>query len=453
MWNKLTLTVLGIFIACNGAFANLNGKVEKIISSSGINPSAVTVSVKNVKNGEVVAQHRENQPMLPASTLKLLTFPVVYETLGSDYEFVTGLYRTKNNELYLKLSADPFFQTGDLKGLVKPLKSSTVKTCKEFYIDDTLLDSEEWGEGWQWDNDLNSYMPRYSVYNIDGNLLTMIIRPTVKGSQAQIQWKDFYPVTLVNLVTTGDKDSVKISRNNNISPDTVTIEGTVAKQVVKIFPVNNPKRYFLLRLDELVKEQKFDYYGKYPSKSFTPSANTTTIGEISHTLRQAGADILKRSNNMTAETVYKIAGGKYKNSVGTTEVANEMFLDYCERHNIDTSNIRIVDGSGVSKNNIMTSNFATDFLVNEAQNELYPEILSLMAKPSEGTLRNRMLYFGENLHAKTGSLSDVSAIAGYLTTHKGETVAFDIMINDHKTKDKDKKHLEEEILRMLFVEY
>lgn len=452
MCNKLTAAILGVLLTCNCAFASLNGKIEKVISSSGINSSGVTVSVKDVKTGLPVAQIRQKQPMMPASTQKMLTYPAAAEILGKDYLFTTQIYKTPDKDIYLKLSADPYFSTLDLKTLIKSLSANSLVTCREFYIDDTIIDSEEWGEGWQWDNDLNPLMPRYSVYNIDKNLLTLIIRPTIKGSQADVRLTEFYPVTFMNLVTTGDSDNVKLSRKNNISPDILTLEGTVKKQVTRTFPVNNPKRYFMMRLDEAVKAQKFDYYGSYPSKS-SVNVNKTLLTEVSHSLERAGADILKNSNNYVAETVYKLAGGKYKNSTGTVDAANEMFLDYCKRNGLDTSDIRIVDGSGVSKNNIMTSDFVTSFLLNEAKKENFDAYYQTMAKPSEGTLKNRMLYFNGNLRAKTGSLSDVSAIAGYLTTQKGNMVAFDIMINDHKLKSNKKKIIEEEILKTIYVNY
>ncbi len=101
----------------------------------------------------------------------------------------------------------------------------------------------------------------------------------------------------------------------------------------------------------------------------------------------------------------------------------------------------------------MTSDFVTSFLLNEAKKENFDAYYQTMAKPSEGTLKNRMLYFNGNLRAKTGSLSDVSAIAGYLTPQKGNMVAFDIMINDHKLKSNKKKILEEEILKTIYVNY
>ena len=62
-----------------------------------------------------------------------------------------------------------------------------------------------------------------------------------------------------------------------------------------------------------------------------------------------------------------------------------------------------------------------------------------------------MLYFKDNLRAKTGTLSDTSAIAGYITTKKGKTYAFDIMIKDAKTSSNEKKNIEEQILRYIYM--
>ena len=64
-----------------------------------------------------------------------------------------------------------------------------------------------------------------------------------------------------------------------------------------------------------------------------------------------------------------------------------------------------------------------------------------------------MLYFKDNLRAKTGTLADTSAIAGYITSRKGKLYAFDIMINDAKTSPADKKNIEEQILRSVYANY
>jgi len=74
-----------------------------------------------------------------------------------------------------------------------------------------------------------------------------------------------------------------------------------------------------------------------------------------------------------------------------------------------------------------------------------------MATSGEGTLQDRLLYLKGNLKAKTGTLSNISALTGYLSTQNGHKYAFCIMINDAKSKDKDKKLLEDNIIKTLYL--
>lgn len=120
---------------------------------------------------------------------------------------------------------------------------------------------------------------------------------------------------------------------------------------------------------------------------------------------------------------------------------------------VNSDEIKIVDGSGVSKNNLMSADFMTNYLVALSQIPGFDLYKSILPTAGEGTLANRMLYFKDNLRAKTGTLADISAITGYLTSKSGKTYAFDIMINDAKTSPSDKKMLEEYILRAVYNYY
>lgn len=124
---------------------------------------------------------------------------------------------------------------------------------------------------------------------------------------------------------------------------------------------------------------------------------------------------------------------------------------YFDKLGLNTDDIKIVDGSGVSKNNIMTSDFMTSFLVKLYNTENFAEVEQYLPTPGEGTLKNRMLYFKECMRAKTGTLSDTSAITGYITTRRGKVLVFNIMIQDAKTSEADKKNIEELILREIYM--
>ncbi len=424
--------------------------IDKTIAQSDINKGAVSVSVKDAETGKVIYKLNDKQPTMPASTLKLITLGASLDTLGDDYEFSTKLYKTTNNDLYLKLGADPFLTSAGLNSLMeKAVKDKKITSPKIIYIDDYIFDKTEWGEGWQWDDDLNPLMPKFSSYNIDKNLLSIIIAPTNLGSPAQIYTTKFYPVTFMNLVITGKENDIELNRNNSIAPNILNISGTINKQITEEIPINNPKRYFILRLEDAIKSAKMDYYGSFPQKK-TPATNVYLVAEIKHPISQAVKAILMNSNNFVAETVFKLAGAKFVNNTGSLSHSQEMLDAYFKKIGIDAKDIKIVDGSGVSKNNIITTDFMTDYLVKQSKNEV---LKNSMPTAGEGTLRNRMLYFKDNLRAKTGTLSDVSGIAGYITSRSGKTYAFDIMINDPKTKSNDKKSLEEYIIRDIYTSY
>lgn len=444
------LYVFIIFIGFSGiSEAKLfKNNISSIIKKANISNSAsISISFKEISTRKKSFALNSNVPMPPASIQKLVTLMPALDTLGENYEFKTQLYKNSNNTIYIKLGADPYFTKKDLNNMIKSLRDNKISSVKSFYIDDSILDSNEWGEGWQWDDDLNPLIPKFGSYNMDKNLFTVNICPTEQGAPADISTDVFYPTAFINNVITGDKTDVKLERKNYISPDVINADGTISYDLALQIPVNYPRRYFILRLEEILRKEKISYYGNFERLKLPK--NIYMIAEVKHPLSLVEDDILKRSNNMMAETVFKVAGGKYAKETGSSEAAIEMFNDYYKKLGINTDNIKIVDGSGVSKNNLLTADFMTDVLL-KAEQIKGINIKSHMASPGEGTLKDRMLYFKDNLKAKTGTLTNVSSIAGYLTTKNGKNYVFCIMINDPKSKSADKKAFEEYILREAF---
>ncbi len=427
--------------------------LNKTISGLGINKSAVSVSVKSMKDGNVVYSLNDRVPRLPASTLKLITASASYNQLGEDYKYVTSLYKSTNNDLYLKLSGDPMLTTSDLETLLDTANEKGI-VPKGFYIDDTAFDTVEWGDGWQWDDELNPLMQKFSIYNINNNLAKIEVVPQVKGAAAKINIKPFYPFTFINMITTNVKgvDKVKISKDDTIAPNMLKAEGTVARLTTVSLPVFSPKMNFKLRLEDAIRARKFQYYEKF-EPAVLPSENIYLVDKVEHELSEMLPKVIKSSSNFYAETIFKTAGAQYTASNGSIENSLEMLNTYIQDMGLNAEDIKIVDGSGVSKNNIMTSKFMTEFLYLKGEDDDFENFKSLLTAPGEGTLKDRMLYFKENLRAKTGTLSEASAIAGYITTKRGNSFAFDIMINDAKTSSADKKNIEEQILRNIYLNY
>ena len=449
---KILLLILSLFLFSQTSFAISDvEEFRMVINKTKVSKGAVSISLRDIKTGKVVNEYHSDVQVSPASTQKILSYFSSLNTLGEDYNFSTKLYKTKSGDYYIVLGADPYLSGKDLKELISNIHIGKDETLKHLYIDDTILDNNTWGEGWQWDDSLNILMPKFGAYNIDKNLYTVIIKPTVLQTPANIFTNVFYPTPFINktlTVQSGNNIDITKDPENDISPDALTVSGEVSQTTKVQIPVQYLRRYFILRLEDALNSNKISYTGKY-EKVKVP-ANAELIGEIKHPISEASVDILKNSNHMVAETVFKLAGAKYSKNTGSQATAMAMFNKYCYNNKINCSNIRLTDGSGVSKNNLVTADFMTQFLVKIAQNNEYNKIKRQFPTPGEGTLKNRMLLMKNILFAKTGTLSNISGITGYIDTKKGNSYAFAIFVTDGKSSENQKKILEELLIRYVY---
>ncbi len=439
---KLLVFILAIFMMAPACQAkSVKRDFSSVINESGVEKNSIAISIKDLNSGEVVYSLNDKILMHPASVQKVLTLVPAMEVLGEDYEFSTEIYARGEDGFLIKLGADPYLKSSDLRKLVGNVNLET----KKIYIDDSILEKKDWGEGWQWDDDMNVLMPRFNSYNLDGNLLRITVMPTEKGQFATIINPSKYPLVFFNNVVTGDKNDVNVTRDNSVSANTLMLTGTVNKPVVISIPTNNLKRYFNIKLTNLLADKKV-----YLKQAFIVDKKSDTdkqLDKVTHPVSQAVDDILKNSNNMVSETVAKLAGAKAYGDKGTDITGIKVFNSYCEKKGLDTSKIRITDASGVSKNNLISADFISEFLVKNKDNK----VLQRMAAPGEGTLTHRMLPIKNNLKAKTGTHGDSSSIAGFLTTKSGHKYAFCIIINDTTSTVSDMKTLEDYLVREAYL--
>lgn len=445
---KIFVLTLMLAIFTVPAFAKvetLDFKLNRLIKSSELDKtSTVAVSIKSIKTGKSVYEYNQNKLLHPASTLKIFTAASAIDSLGYDYNFKTQIYIDKNNNLYIKLGADPKLVVKDLHILVKKLRETSHKSVNRIYIDDSIIDTQEWGTGWMWDDNTNAYMPKFSPYNIDNNLFNVNLNIT-ESSCVDAVTTSAYPVAVINKLKVSDKDNYSIARQDWISPDVIVIEGTIASPKTIQIPVNNMRRYFIAKLNnELVLNNIKNNETEFRT-ALTPK-DAEFLGEVVHPVDSVLLSVLKSSDNKNAETLFKVASSKKYNATGTFELSKKMFNEFYKSIEVDTSSIVIADGSGTSRNNLVTTDFMSSALLQLYFMPDFNKYKEYIAQPGEGTLATRLLDLRGSVWLKTGSISNVSGLTGYIKNKNNDEYTVAILIQSFSKSQKDVKEFENKII-------
>lgn len=160
-------------------------------------------------------------------------------------------------------------------------------------------------------------------------------------------------------------------------------------------------------------------------------ADSKSICCITHTIDEALQPILKNSQNIFAECLfYQLAAYSGEKRAGRKQ-ASRLICNLIEELGLAADLYQIADGSGLSLYNYTTPellirllNYA--FSKPEIFNHLYP---ALPIAGVDGTISKRMLDTPayDNVHAKTGTLNNISSLAGYLTARNGHVLSFCII--------------------------
>lgn len=427
--------------------------MDEVIQTNPLTKSSVvSISVRNLNDKNVVYEKDSNLLLHPASTLKIFTSAADLYALGKDSAMITGVYKFNNN-IYLKLSGDPLLTQNDLKTLFKDLKQKGYNSLASLIIDDTAVDKINWGEGWMQDDSVNSYMAQYSAYNLDKNIVGINITPTMSGQRAIAKpEKPNANLVLQNSVVTGDKNDITLERNFWKNPEKITVKGTINTATTVFVPIYDIQNYFLKSLKNAAASAGVEL-PETITYSGTPF-NAESISFVSHSVLDILTDINQNSHNMAAESLFKAAGSAYKKEKGTTKNGIQLFNDFYQNINSDAQKIYIVDASGVSHNDLLTTDWMSNALYNVSKTQEFEVLKSTMAAPTiNGTLKNRLPLLTNNLYAKTGTNAGISGITGYLTTQSGNKYSFAVLIQNYKGSSNAAKDLEDEILTTIYQYY
>ncbi|MBN4080907.1 D-alanyl-D-alanine carboxypeptidase/D-alanyl-D-alanine-endopeptidase, partial [Caldithrix abyssi] len=370
----------------------------------------------------------------PASNNKIYTCTAALAILDTNYTFKTEVYQDKET-LYLIGGGDPDLSLDELDSLAK-VTSSSVKNIKKLVLDDTRLDSILYGEGWMWDEGAWRYAAEISALSVNDNCVDLIVKPGKKGEPAIVTINpvsEYYQVINLSLTvddTTGFQ-KFEIDRDWKNQTNRFTIVGNImgTNSTDTIYRnIHNPSLYTGTLFRESL-ENNGVLVSQIDRGQRPPSAQLIGIHQ-SKSLPYTLKNLMVESDNLTAELLVKTIGFESTQAQGNWEnglLAVKSFLN--DEVGIDTTMFSLKDGSGVSRYNYSSPNQFIQ-LLSWAYNT--PSIrdnflATLPIGGQNGTLKDRNL--SSNVHAKTGSLSGVSSLSGYVFTQSGETIAFSILMN------------------------
>lgn len=438
--------ILSVATILGGLSAFANSELARTVTSSPLETSStIAVSVKEADTGKVLYQHNERKLLHPASTLKIFTIIPAMEELGDEYEFTTTFY-TANNNLYVKAGADPFLTSRAIKDAVRAIKGKGYHSFNKVYFDGSIIDNSEWGIGWMWDDTTNKRMQKFSAYNLDDNLVNIEVSKDENGA---VTAKSNIPLPVINSISAGDKNDIFAVRHDWISPEVILVSGSVNSPLTTVqVPVNNLKRYYQQTVMNNIKKAKITLQQPICLEGKVPE-NAKIIAEIKNPVTPAYDRIFKNSDNYCAETVAKIAGGQKAGETGSVSNQTKMFYDYWNKNGVDTKGIVVADASGVSRNNLVTVDFMTNALDKIYVNKQESFIKETFAQPGEGTFSNRLLNYRGYVFLKSGTLANISGLAGYVKADNGKTYSVAILIQNFTYPENQVKIFENRLIEQI----
>jgi serine-type D-Ala-D-Ala carboxypeptidase/endopeptidase (penicillin-binding protein 4) len=462
--------LLAIIISAASAYPQTDYTYEKLkigdlLKDTFFTSTGISISIYDLTEDKTVFELDTRKLLRPASNMKILTSAAGLLFLDSEYNFSTSLMytgtivnRTLYGDLYIKGGCDPDFITSDLDTLIKELTLNNIFDISgKIFIDLTMKDSLFWGKGWMWDDDPSTDAPYLSALNINDNVITVFVKPgdLMKPALITTEPETGYINIINRTATSNGYDPLTVTRDWFNRTNNIIAEGNISPSdtgyAVKL-NVFSPESYFMKLFFEKLEYSGIKNAGVF-FKSEVPE-KAVNLYTFKRSLDTVIVNLNKVSDNLSAEMIIYALSEQYygRNAAARNGLLLLDSLIILSGHNPE--NFVLADGSGVSHYNLVSTGLINDILNYIYRNnyDLFIKLYnSLPAAGIDGTLRTRMKGSSSenNVHAKTGTLSGVSSLSGYLKTKKGNTLSFSIILQNYRGSAVQARYFQDTICNIL----
>ena len=418
------------------------------------------VLIVSATRGDTLYAANARKLLMPASNMKIVTLAAAAEKLGWDYTYETTLRAAGSvqngvlrGDLIVTGSGDPSIGTADgtadrlFASWAGRLQTTGIRVVDGRVIgDDNRFDDEGLGFGWSWDDLPDDYAAAVSALQFNENAVRVTIAPGLAvGEPASCAVTPATSgLTIDNRITTVPADSVAtIGAHRLPGSMRLDLRGAIplgSAPAARAVSVDNPTLFFVTALRSALIAHGIDVRG--PAVDIdeirdapADHAGVPVAAYRSPPLSTLASRLMKASQNLYAETFLKTIGAAA--GMPTAAGGRAAEHDVLNAWSVPADGLIIRDGSGLSRYDYVTAESLVRILVHVYRDEKLrgPFEATLPIAGRDGTLSGRMKGTAAegNARAKTGSMSNVRALSGYVTAADGEPLIFSILANNFET--------------------
>ncbi len=408
--------------------------------------ASLALMVQKVGASTPIIDYNGRQMALPASTMKVITGLAALLELGGDYRFQTTLETkgavsdgTLDGDLVARFGGDPTLTRQHIRNMVAALKKQGINHINgNLVIDTSVFASHDMAPGWPWNDMSQCFSAPPAAAIVDRNCFSVsLYSASSPGETAFVRIASYYPAHMFSQVRTVGRNS---GEGQYCELDVVpgelnryTLTGCIRQRAEPLplaFAVQDGAAWAGEILRAELRQAEIDYSGHLLRQTQVTSPATVLASTQSAPLHDLLKTMLKKSDNMIADTVFRTIGAHYFKVPGTWRAGSDAIRRILkEKAGIEMGNSIQVDGSGLSRHDLIAPETMMQVLQYIAKNDQTLNYISMLPLAGyDGTLRYRgglhEAGVDGKVSAKTGSLQGVYNLAGFITTASGARVAF-----------------------------
>jgi serine-type D-Ala-D-Ala carboxypeptidase/endopeptidase (penicillin-binding protein 4) len=460
----------------------LQSRIRTSLSRPELRRGSVGVKIVSLQTGKVIFEENAEKYFMPASNMKSYTVGTALEKLSPNFRTATSVFAgampdangiikgdltiygrgdVSMSFAFTRPNGDPnaVLTNADYLQVLEPLANKIVQAGVKriegsLVGDESYFKSEALPASWEWDDLQWYYGAEVSALPVLDNAVDISIKPSVLNSPCDVKILPVNPMfTITNrCITTASGSRRELGINKKIDRNVLEITGTMPlgdRGYRNSLAVSRPAQLFIEMLRQLLQQKGVTITGQnrvVNAKEKAAIITASTVAPVEITRLESppfsliAAKTMKPSQNMFTETILRILGeqvGDKTNPNATSEARGiGVIKNFMTQIGNPPDAIIQWDGSGLSRHNLITpaSNVQLYSYLAKSPNALaWRESLTIGAV--DGTLRNRFrdTAAANNARGKTGTIDQVSALTGYVTTAAGEQLVFSVIVNGVNT--------------------